>query len=852
MEKLDELFEKYKTLFVKREDEIKQYLLKYKRDDFIKRDVIDIKRIDATERIKTSGFSKNLAMWQNFYKNVIVSTCIDMGIEQKRYDYKFYFTEEKIDSELLEKIEDIIKEINKLKKRAKFEEALSKVDLIEDMVKEKEDRYFNEQLRILRQEIKDAEENYLNKLQEIKILEEEVKLDRENQNFEDALEKSKKIKEIVKFLRKKDIQKKIENVIEEIKKEQVQKNIIDLEQKVKDNRSSERYNVAITYSKEIVELAESINLKDVKKKYLKILDEIEKEIQKEQEERELENKLIKLKTQFRDKKKNKNYDQALDIALEIIELSSLITNQELMDKYTQQKNEIIFILEEQHQIQQEKEIEDKIRELEALIEKSQETEDLENIIELSKNIIELSSSIKRDDITTQYKDLMEHTKNLIRKRLEQEKIEQKIEELQNELKINQNKKRLQKAILNCSDIIKLAQDLNDDELVAKYLKIREKIQEKIEKKNKDILISKKYEFNWDFDTSGAILTSVPLKGKEKIYLIYGGHEKKLYLLDQEADILNTIEFDGWVRCAFPIDFDKDDVEELLVGTGDGNMLVFELNEKEKKLFKIFHQKSSRKILCCTAGDLNRNGIMDFIYGGEGKKLYLYEGIQSKKPDFIFSYSSWVTSCAVGALKIPDFETPILGLLVGTQKGLLQLLYLENKDLEILWQKDLSHRINDIIVADVTNDGYNEIIVACDDYHVKILNSSGDQLLYIKTTEGRPLTLCVDDIDDDGAQELIVGGSHGKLSVYQNNKHDSTDIKLKWKTTGKTSIQSINSFYNKKEGVKQIIYGGYDGKIQSITDFEWGKKQKFEFIKKIKLPKSKEKNEKDVDVVHMNS
>jgi hypothetical protein len=207
---------------------------------------------------------------------------------------------------------------------------------------------------------------------------------------------------------------------------------------------------------------------------------------------------------------------------------------------------------------------------------------------------------------------------------------------------------------------------------------------------------------------------------------------------------------------------------------------------------------------------------------------------------------------VGPLKVPDVETPILGLLVGTQKGILQLLYLGNNDLDLLWQKDLSHRINDISIADVTNNGYNEIIVACDDSHIKILNSSGDRLLFIKTTDGRPLTLCVDDIDNDGAEELIVGGSHGKLSVYQNNKHDSTDIKLKWKTTGKTSIQSINSFYNKKEGVKQILYGGYDGKLQSITDFEWDKKKKLKIIKKIKLPKSKEKNEKGFDVVHTNS
>jgi hypothetical protein len=851
MKKLDELFEEYEDVFVAREEEIKHFLLKYKKNDFIKRDVIDIKRIDATERLKTSGFNENLSMWQNFYKNVIVSTCVNLGLDEKRYDYKFYFTEEKIDSELLEKVEDIIKDANKLKQRHKFDQAQEKIDIVEDLVKEKNDKYFNEQLRILRQEIKEAEEEYHRKIREIEDLEKEIKNDREKQNIDGALKKSKRIVEIAKSIRKKAIENQYKEGIKELEEEKIERNITEIERKVEENRSSGRFNVAIQHCKDIIKLAESIDSKNVKKRYLKKIEEIQEEFKQEQEKIELDKKIDTLEKEFKDKKKKKNYQEALEIALELIQLSNSIDDKALWDKYTQQKNDIILKLEEQHKHKQQEKIEDKIKQLEKSVEKSQEENNLKEIIKIANEIIKLSTSIERDDITNKYRDLIEDTENLIKKKLENEKILEEIEDLKAELSKNREKKRWQKAILNCEDIITLGEKIENEKIVNKYSKINEEIKKQIEKENKGSLVSKIYDFNWDFETTGAVLTCCTLETRKKIYLIYGGHEKKLFLLDENANVLSSIEFDGWVRYAYPIDFDQDGNEELLVGTGDGNMLVLKLDEKKEELFGIFHQKSQGKILCCAAGDLNRNGTINFIFGGERKKVFIFEGLQSNKPRYILYYASWVTSCAVGPLKLPDLEKSHNFLLVGTQDGILQLVHVKDNDLEILWQNDLKTKINDIKVADITNNGYNEIIIACDDSKLRILDSSGEKMKSIKTKEGRPLTLCVDDIDDDGAQELIIGGSHGKLSIYQNEELDSLNIKFKWKTKEKTSIQSIITLYNKNEGAKQIIYGGYDRKIQSITDFDWGRREKLEIASKIKLPKIKHKGEKEFGRIQTN-
>ena len=336
-------------------------------------------------------------------------------------------------------------------------------------------------------------------------------------------------------------------------------------------------------------------------------------------------------------------------------------------------------------------------------------------------------------------------------------------------------------------------------------------------------LKKKFNLNWMFEAPEAVLTCSTLKCGDTCYLVFGGHDKTLYLMNEELNILDSISFDGWVRTTFPIDLTGDGCQEVLVGAGDGNFLVVKFVKGINKLAGIMNFKTKGKVLCVTAGDFTRDGNNELIYGGEDKTLKIFENIDSKEPNFILYYDSWVTACTLGYLKLPDIKNPIYGLLVGTKSGLLQLIQSKEGKPDIIWQKNLGSQINTIAIGDVTNDGYYEIVVGSDDSCIKIFNSEGESLKDIKLEEGRPISLKIVDIDEDNAKEIIVGSADGLLRVYHNTKMNSTDIELKWKTSTSTSVKVVSTMIDPKEGLTNIIFGGYDRSLRCVADFECGEK-----------------------------
>ena len=339
-----------------------------------------------------------------------------------------------------------------------------------------------------------------------------------------------------------------------------------------------------------------------------------------------------------------------------------------------------------------------------------------------------------------------------------------------------------------------------------------------------------------FECPDAILTCSVLKCYEKNFLVFGGHDKTLYLMNEGMNIVDDRAFDGWVRCSFPIDLDGDGCDEILVGAGDGNFMVLKLNVEKEKLVGLMRYRSKKRINCCTAGDFTQDGNIELIIGGEDKTVKIFDSLQAKEPKFIFYYDSWVTVCALGFLKLPDEDIPILGLVVGTKNGLIQLIRFKDELPEILWQQDFKIQINDIKIGDITNDGFNEIIFSADDSTIKILDATGQFIKEITVEEGRPLSLLIEDIDGDRATELVAGCADGSLKVYHNLSLDSTDIEVKWKTKVATSIKHICFQLDRSQNKKNIVFGGYDRAIRIVTDFEWGDKEPLEIPQQIEVTK----------------
>ena len=350
-------------------------------------------------------------------------------------------------------------------------------------------------------------------------------------------------------------------------------------------------------------------------------------------------------------------------------------------------------------------------------------------------------------------------------------------------------------------------------------------------------LKKHFNMNWMFECPDAVLTCSTLKCGKNTYIVFGGHDKTLYLMDKDLTILDSITFDGWVRTTYPIDITKDGCDEILVGAGDGNFLVVKLVKGINKLAGIMNYKSKGKVLSVIAGDFTRDKNIELIYGSEDKTLKIFENIDSVEPKFTLYYDSWVTAVALGYLKLPDVDIPIYGLLVGTKSGILQLIQFEESKPDIIWQISLDSQINTIEVGDVTNDGFFEIVVGTDDSFIKIFNSEGAELKAIKIEESRPISLKIIDIDADNAKEIIVGCADGSLYVYHNPNLDSLEIELKWKTSASNSIKIVSSIVNPDDGITNILFGGYDRSIKCISDFECGEKPPLELPYNIKIPES---------------
>lgn len=360
------------------------------------------------------------------------------------------------------------------------------------------------------------------------------------------------------------------------------------------------------------------------------------------------------------------------------------------------------------------------------------------------------------------------------------------------------------------------------------------------------MIRKRYQLNWMFECPEAVLTCSILKCHNNNYLVFGGHDKTLYLMDEKMNIVDDRAFDGWCRCSYAIDLDGDGCDEILVGAGDGSFMVLKLNIEKQKLVGIMRYRSTGKVNCCIAGDFTINGKADLIFGGEDKTLKIFDSVSSKEPKFVFYYDSWVTACTLGYLKLPDNKIPIYGLLVGTKNGSVQLIQIQEGSPDIIWQKDFHSQINDLKLGDVTNDGFNEIILCTDDSNIKVLNSEGELLKEIPTDEGRPLSLLIEDIDGDNAKEIIAGCADGSLKVFHNPSLNSKEIELKWKTKVPTSIQDICYLMGTEQDVKHIVFGGYDRAIRNLTDFEWGKKPILEIPQQIQIPEVQISEEKKIE------
>lgn len=527
-EQIDEIITEHQPLFLGREEEIKQFLLKHFETVFKQRPVERMERIDATERIKTAGFQKQLSTWRNVYKNIVVTSCVIDEGKKKRYDYKFYFIEEKLDEKTIEIIDEVLKDVDRLKRGFNFGEALEKVEELLDMIKDQEDKVFNKRLFDVRKEILQAEKEHEALNKELADLQDKLKEHQEKNNLEGIIKTCEKLIPITKKLKKTELTKQYTTLLNNTNKElALLKKIAKLENQFEFNLKSLNIDKVIEVTEEILKLAKQHKKDDIVDKYVELLrdideslaeikekatisleegrrlakkeeyekaiqiidtmleqiqahkfkgfDDIELELQKERMEitaaqenyLKFSDNLVELNNKLIENLKNNQLFIALNYCERLIEISKKNKKEDFVEKYTDTLKIIKTRIEKLKN-----RIEDLLKDCDSLIEN-----------------LQFEPAISRIEAMLRYlgQELPDYRSNLENKRKEvidaEEKyksLEREVAELDKNLNEFLSQDNYLAALDICKKIIDLTQLSKDPELIEKYRKTLKEIEEKIE------------------------------------------------------------------------------------------------------------------------------------------------------------------------------------------------------------------------------------------------------------------------------------------------------------------------------------------------------------------------------------
>ncbi|MFW9938102.1 MAG: hypothetical protein ACFFD5_10670 [Candidatus Thorarchaeota archaeon] len=199
---------------------------------------------------------------------ILLKDLNDTNITKKWETLESMVSELKKQSDVVKTVEDTIEKISNLTDNYQFEDAKKLLERIINFVKEKDLTYYERNLSSKKKTVLDAEEKYNKLLNDVKSLEEEVKLNLSNYLFEKAQENCEQIIKISRFIGKNDYVKMYTELNDEIKQklrefnllEKLKRNVKDLNSQGLAFLSEGDLNEALTKFKKIKEHLESFLL----------------------------------------------------------------------------------------------------------------------------------------------------------------------------------------------------------------------------------------------------------------------------------------------------------------------------------------------------------------------------------------------------------------------------------------------------------------------------------------------------------------------------------------------------------------------------------------------------------------
>lgn len=267
-ERLKKMFNKFGDVFLGKKQQIQEFLRKFEDRILKDKQILNIERIDKSDKIATLGFRDKISSWRNPDGSPVISSCIVLDGEQKRYDYVLYLGEtadeeplpepEKIDIDAIEvkeeapitdkipiviedkkpdkaamlgDLESIFKDGFRLQHSFQFEKAIMQLDSMIDLLLERNLPDYVEKLEEKRNYLKAAQRFYEEREKELEKLDERIstimadnKVIKTKTQFQEALGS---INLMIEELKQKDFPNYLEK-LEEKKQELIQaQNVFD-------------------------------------------------------------------------------------------------------------------------------------------------------------------------------------------------------------------------------------------------------------------------------------------------------------------------------------------------------------------------------------------------------------------------------------------------------------------------------------------------------------------------------------------------------------------------------------------------------------------------------------------------
>ncbi len=414
----------------------------------------------------------------------LLSLVGDEELETKWKCIEREYFEHRGKSELFEKYDKTIMEVETLKENSQFGEAISKLVSLSGEMKGEEFQEHKKKINDIKEELVIKKERFDNFNNEFMELDEKLKEEQEHMNYDDALFICKKILDVAESYEKKDLVNKYSQLANQIELEakdenyrKVKERLIELEKKIQKEQEEKKLDSLLITCEEIIDLANNNDKTNIVEKYSQLSEQVKEKIKKiERKEEEFKEKIYRVieeVSKLRDEIKLEEAIEKVDNILE--ELKEPIFS-EYFTKLEDIKNELLIEKEGRESFNKE------LKELEDKIEVARQNDDLELILSNSVKVVELARDNERIEIVEKYTQLTNQIKQEIEEN--QAKFEQEVKELKQKIIQEREKNNFEMVLESCEKIIVLAKSREAFDVIGKYSQIIKDVnqeREKIEK-----------------------------------------------------------------------------------------------------------------------------------------------------------------------------------------------------------------------------------------------------------------------------------------------------------------------------------------------------------------------------------